>query len=1024
MLYKKNKSEKLNDELFKNPTAEYRGTPFWAWNCELDKDTLAEQIDYLKAMGFGGFHMHTRSGMATKYLSDDFMELIKFCTQKAKDKDMLAWLYDEDRWPSGSAGGMVTKDRRLRQKYIYMSTECAAEEVSKNEGIETGKPYLFACYDICLNEKGELVSYERIDRNQTAKGRKWYAYVTTAKERGWYNNQSYVDVLCDEAIDKFLEITHERYKEAVGEEFGKVVPAIFTDEPEFYFKNVLPYATDIGEPTMPWTTHIDTTYAEKYGLDLTLLLPEIFWELPNGKPSQARYFFHDHVCERFTRSFMDKCSKWCENNGIALTGHVMLEETLVSQTKGVGEAMRTYRSMGIPGMDMLCDAVELRTAKQVQSVVHQYGREAMTSELYGVTNWDFDFRGHKFQGDWQAAMGVTVRVPHLSWVSMKGSAKRDYPASINYQSPWFTEYPYVENHFARLNTALTRGKPLVKVGVIHPVESCWLHFGPSDVTSDAVRNLEESFKNITDWLAFGMIDFDYISEALLAEENIYKNGVLSMGEMDYSSVVVPNCETLRRSTLEKLKRFHASGGKLIFCGACPQYVDAVKCDDVRELYNSSKKAELSRKSLLDALADERFVEIRNIRGAQTDNLIHTLREDNGVLWLFVAHAKRPQNIDVTEKEDLRIKISGEYIPVLYDTISGEKAEMCRSYENGYTVIERSIYCFDSLLMQLEKGKMEAKKKTEETEISERIPLFAAADYSVDEPNVLLLDMAEFKLDEGEFEPTEEILRIDKKCRLRLGFPMADGCDVQPWAVREKEDASHFVTLKFTFESDVEVGNIMLAAEAAEELVLNGKNVIPTISGYYVDKSIKKYLLPNIEKGTNTLTVKMPISKRISVESCYLLGEFGVSVCGTDKRIIKKPDKLFFGDITRQGFPFFGGNIRYRTAFEMDKKGDISVFTGKYRGAMIKVLIDGQEKGNIVYPPYNLKVTDIEKGKHEIELILYGNRANTFASLHNYSGSRWFGPGHWYAEDGKGWCYEYLLKETGILVSPQIIVYNK
>ena len=56
------------------------------------------------------------------------------------------------------------------------------------------------------------------------------------------------------------------------------------------------------------------------------------------------------------------------------------------------------------------------------------------SELYGVTSWSFDFRRHKLQGDWQAALGITLRVPHLSWVSMKGEAKRDYPASINYQS--------------------------------------------------------------------------------------------------------------------------------------------------------------------------------------------------------------------------------------------------------------------------------------------------------------------------------------------------------------------------------------------------------------------------------------------------------------------------------------------------------------------------------------------------------------------------------------------------------------
>ena len=96
MLYKKIKDPTLSAELFKNPTSEYRGTPFWAWNCKLNKELLTRQIEYLKEMGFGGFHMHSRSGMATEYLSEDFFELVKACADKAKKEDMLAYLYDED----------------------------------------------------------------------------------------------------------------------------------------------------------------------------------------------------------------------------------------------------------------------------------------------------------------------------------------------------------------------------------------------------------------------------------------------------------------------------------------------------------------------------------------------------------------------------------------------------------------------------------------------------------------------------------------------------------------------------------------------------------------------------------------------------------------------------------------------------------------------------------------------------------------------------------------------------------------
>jgi hypothetical protein len=140
-----------------------------------------------------------------------------------------------------------------------------------------------------------------------------------------------------------------------------------------------------------------------------------------------------------------------------LTGHMMEEPTLESQTHALGEAMRSYRSFQFPGIDMLCDRHEFTTAKQAQSAARQNGIAGTLSELYGVTNWDYDFRGHKLQGDWQAALGVTVRVPHLSWVSMNGEAKRDYPSTFNYQSPWYKEYPYVEDHFARIASVLTRG---------------------------------------------------------------------------------------------------------------------------------------------------------------------------------------------------------------------------------------------------------------------------------------------------------------------------------------------------------------------------------------------------------------------------------------------------------------------------------------------------------------------------------------------------------------------------------------
>ena len=234
MLYKKNIAPKLEAELFKNPTAEYRGTPFWAWNCKLDQKELEWQLEIFKKMGFGGGHMHVRTGMATEYLSDEYMALIKACVEKAKSENMLAWLYDEDRWPSGAAGGYVTKDKENRARYLLFTPTPYSGKVvsnfdSSSRGARTENGYLMAAFDVELDADGYLISSKRIDETEPAKFEKWYAYLEQPNESGWYNNQTYVNTLDKKAMDRFIEITYEAYNRTIADEFDKTVPSIFTD---------------------------------------------------------------------------------------------------------------------------------------------------------------------------------------------------------------------------------------------------------------------------------------------------------------------------------------------------------------------------------------------------------------------------------------------------------------------------------------------------------------------------------------------------------------------------------------------------------------------------------------------------------------------------------------------------------------------------------------------------------------------------------------------------------------------------
>ena len=696
MLYPNSHTPHLQKELFESPTSEYRSTPFWAWNGKLNPERLSEQIHFFKKMGFGGFHMHVRTGMDSPYLTEEFMGYIRHCIDEAKDNQMLAWLYDEDRWPSGTAGGRVTagKPEHARKSLLFTTTPYPEESLRKSQEPEAGRGQdnirqengaLLAIYDVTLNPDGTLKDFSFAEEKAPLPSGavRWYAYMEYASADPWFNNQAYSDTLNPEAIDEFIELTHEAYYKSVGSSFGRTVPAIFTDEPQFTPKQPLNFAAEQTDIFLPWTRALPEIYEETYHENLLEHLPELFWELPEGKLSAVRWRFENLVTDLFVKTYCRKIGDWCREHNLYLTGHVMGEGSLSDQTQAVGDAMRCYRAFVLPGIDMLCDFHEYTTAKQTASIVHQNGAEGMLSELYGVTGWDYDFRGYKLQGDWQAALGVTVRVPHLAWMTMKGEAKRDYPASISYQSPWAEEFSMIEDHFARLNTALTRGKPVVRVAVVHPIESYWLAWGPQDQTALLREEMDRQFKELAETFLFHTIDFDYLCEAELPSFCEKGGNPLKVGKMAYDTIIVPPVLTLRSSTVQLLSAFVKEGGKLFFLGSCPAYVDACPSKVVEPLYQISRHLDFSENALLSALEEDRFLDVRRKDGQRENRLLHQLRrEENSDLWLFVCTGKNPESPDVDPSPWLRFVLKGTYEVTLYDTLTGEIREQAVSYQQG------------------------------------------------------------------------------------------------------------------------------------------------------------------------------------------------------------------------------------------------------------------------------------------------------------------------------------------------------
>ena len=86
----------------------------------------------MKEMGMGGVFIHPRPWLITEYLSDEYLELVRYSIDQGKELGLLIWLYDENSYPSGFAGGHVARAmpelenraQELRfEKYNKLSTE-------------------------------------------------------------------------------------------------------------------------------------------------------------------------------------------------------------------------------------------------------------------------------------------------------------------------------------------------------------------------------------------------------------------------------------------------------------------------------------------------------------------------------------------------------------------------------------------------------------------------------------------------------------------------------------------------------------------------------------------------------------------------------------------------------------------------------------------------------------------------------------------------------------------------------------
>ncbi len=959
-------------EEFKAPGAAYRSLAFWSWNGAMNPQKLRAQIRTFRQIGLGGFFMHSRVGLETPYLGDEWFACIHAAIDEAEKQSLIPCLYDEDRWASGAAGGLVTCDPEFRAWVLYLR-------------FHDGKahPNSFGFWGAAID--GGTALHLRFHGMSPLPGKNgetiFEIYADEEPHSDWFNGYTYLDTLNPKAVQRFIDTTYEVYREKLGSKFGGEVPAIFTDEPHYWrYINGLEHGL-----TAAWTRELPELFQKRFGYSLTGHLPELFFDCPDREYSPARYHYWLFLTERFVDSFSRRLGSWCEKHGIALTGHLLWEDTPAMQTRCVGASMRHYPYMQIPGIDQLTEYSQLYDAcKQVAAAARQFDRPLRISEVYGCTGWDMTFAGYKAMADWQYALGINRRCLHLSFYTMAGEAKRDYPASFSHHSSFAGVLPYLEDYFARLGVILSHGHEVRDLLVIHPVESAWVLINRNFSKATALdRKLAELRNQLLD-LA---LDFDYGDEEQLLTHGSTEGDLLHLGSAAYRAVLLPEMETIRASTLQLLRSYRDGGGIVAASAGAPKLVDGLPSNEAAEFWR-----ELPR-GIAPVEARVRRIRLLDRDGAPIPRLLHQLRESDGTYDLFLCNtgftepvpdehrvriAERTRALDFVAIEFLT-ESNGYWYELCPET--GEMWEVDTETFRGGCRIETSFAPLQSRIFRFAPRPLASvgtRMKFQTTRIQKLNP--PKWDIVPDEPNVLVLDHAAWRIREEEWNQPDFILRIDDAIRRNLGVPIRGGRMKQPWVMKQKQGISAPLELEYRFSiASLPENDLHLALEQAAEwrIECNGISLSKDSGeGFWVDDAICKIRIPkeSLRHGENILFLRQEYnSNGIGLEAIYLLGEFSIK-----HNVLHTPiSALQLGDWTTQGYPYYAGNMVWRTTFRHDGVGRVRLWVGKHAATALRIYINDREAGILAWAPYELDLGALPPGEHTIGIEVVGSRRNAF-----------------------------------------------
>ncbi len=669
---------------FATPPADARIMMRWWWfGPSVTKAEIERELRVMKSGGIGGVEVQPvypllpddeANGIKNlPYLSDEFIDMLKFASAKAKELGMRFDLTLGSGWSFGGAKTPITEAAgQLRFEHVKLDAVTKRVPVpsmipaEKLVAVFLAKPNGNTLAAVDLKELTDIRDDNVMLPADAQTGSEVYFFISGKSgmqvKRPAFGAEGYVlNHLDKPSVNSYLKNTGDRLFQA----FDKTtIPySVFCDSLEVYNQD--------------WTADMMAEFKRRRGYELKPYLPALVMDM-GPKTAEVRYDWGRTITELFNDNFMIPVQAWAKKNGtkFRVQGYGLPPASISSNqwadiSDGEGAQWKVVRA-----------------ARWASSANHIYGRNITSSEtwtwlhspVFRATPLDI-----KAEADIHFLQGINQLIGH-GWAYTPPQVEypgwRFYAAGIyDEKNPWYIVMPDLAKYLQRMSYLMRQGTPQNDVALYLPNADAYAH-----MTAGKVHLIDMEREMVGEKIMPAIFEagynLDFFDDEMLRTVGKTEKGNLVLGASKHRVVVLPGIERMPLESMRKLDAFVKDGGILVATRRLPALAPDLNVSD-------ADKAEF--KSTADRLFGGgnplvKFVEKDEDAGATIKSLlkpdaeispssvefgfVHRQNSDSDIY--FIANtSNQKRNVQITFRNS-QVPAHVQFIPKIWDAMNGRE----------------------------------------------------------------------------------------------------------------------------------------------------------------------------------------------------------------------------------------------------------------------------------------------------------------------------------------------------------------